>query len=287
MSTIPIHDLTETDETSCKVMELNMPSDYATNEAHRHNYYEVLFFIQGSGKHMVDFDVHEIRGRSIHFVAAGQVHALQRSKDTKGYLIAFSKEFMFLNSTDNSILSEFPAFNKSAEPVLIIDKPTCGELEGLVNNMQKLYGSTDPYKDKMLGAYISIFLMKCRSLLTTHEKDKKDAASSQVFRKFNDLLEEKFIELHKVSDYAERMNVSANHLSETIKKITGSTAGELILDRLVLEAKRLLLHSDITAKEVAYHLHYSDPSYFSRFFKTKTGMSPEEFRKHTREKYQH
>jgi AraC family transcriptional activator of pobA len=130
-------------------------------------------------------------------------------------------------------------------------------------------------------------LLKCRGMMQVKGSGKNDALSQQLLQRFNLLLEERFITLHKVNEYAELMNVSPNHLSETIKKVTGKTAGELIQDRLVLEAKRLLLHSAITAKEIAYYLNFNDPSYFSRFFKTNAGLAPEEFRRQSREKYQH
>jgi AraC-like DNA-binding protein len=283
---IPVHDLIETDDTSCKIIALNIPLDYSTNEAHRHNYFEVLFFTKGSGKHMIDFDVHDIKPQSLHFVSAGQVHAMNRSPDTKGYVIAFSREFMFLNTNDTSVLNDFPAFNKTAEPVLSLSNELCAEMESLVKNMEAVYQSSDPYKEKILGSFISILLFKCKSLVNMSAGSKNDAASAHIMQRFNSLLEEKFIELHKVNEYAELMNVSPNHLSESIKKVTGKTAGDLIQDRLILEAKRILLHSPITAKEIAYHLNFNDPSYFSRFFKSNTGLSPEEFRKQSREKYQ-
>jgi AraC family transcriptional activator of pobA len=284
---IPIHDLVESDDTSCKIIRLNVPSDYSTNEAHRHSYYELLFFTSGAGKHMIDFDIHEIKPQSLHFVAAGQVHAMSRSNDTKGYVIAFSKEFLFLNATDISVLNEFPAFNKTAHPILSLNDELFAETEDLVKSMEREYNSANPYKDKMLGAFICILLLKCRGAMHITGSEKNDAASEKVLQRFNDLLEDKFIELHKVNEYADLMNVSPNHLSETIKKITGKTAGDMIQNRLILEAKRLLLHSAITAKEIAYHLNFNDPSYFSRFFKTNTGLAPEEFRKQSREKYQH
>jgi AraC family transcriptional regulator, transcriptional activator of pobA len=284
---IPIHDLVESDDTSCRIIRLNVPSDYSTNEAHRHSYYELLFFTSGEGKHMIDFDIHEIRPQSLHFVSAGQVHAMSRSADTKGFVIAFSKEFMFLNATDIAILNDFPAFNKTAHPVLALEKEVFLEIERLITDMEREFNGTNPYKDKMLGAFICILLLKCKSLLRITGNEKTDIASQQVLQKFNAILEEKFIVLHKVNEYADLMNLSPNHLSETIKKITGKTAGEMIQDRLILEAKRMLLHSAITAKEIAYHLNFNDPSYFSRFFKTNTGHAPEEFRKLSREKYQH
>lgn len=284
---IPIHELIEPDDTSCKILPLNVPSDYSSSEAHRHNYYELLFFIKGSGTHMIDFDNHDINHQSIHFVSAGQVHALNRGKETKGYVVAFSKEFVFLHTADKTILNDLPAFNKTAGPVLKLDDKSCAEMESLVRSMEREYNNANAFKEKLLGSYISILLLKCRLLFNESVSAKTiDNSSRQLLLRFNDLLEEQFIRLHKVNEYADLLHVSPNHLSETIKKITGKTAGDLIQDRLILEAKRLLLHSGVTAKEIAYHLHYNDPSYFSRFFKTNTGLAPEEFRKQIREKYQ-
>lgn len=283
---IPVHQLEETDNTSFKVMALNAPSDYSSNDAHRHDYYELLFFTEGSGKHMIDFETHSIGPKSIHFVAPGQVHALIRTPETKGFVIAFSKEFMFINSTDISVLNDFPAFNNISTPVLALDEYLYSETNGIVEKMGEEEKGSDPYKDKILGALITILLLKCKSRLSFKAKTGTDSVSGQVLIRFNNLLEEKFMELHKVNEYSDLMNISPNHLSETLKKSTGKTAGELIQERLILEAKRLLLHADISTKEIGYHLNFSDPSYFSRFFKANTGLSPEEFRKQSREKYQ-
>ena len=98
-------------------------------------------------------------------------------------------------------------------------------------------------------------------------------------------VEEKFLTLHKVNDYADLLAVTPNHLNDTTKKVTGKTALELIQDRLLLEAKRLLLHTEQTAKEISYQLGYNDPSYFTRFFKAQTERTPDDFRRQIREKY--
>lgn len=285
---IPVHDLEENEDLHCKIIRLNLPLDYATDEAHRHSYYELLFFEKGKGKHMIDFDLYDISDKSIHFVSAGQVHALSRSKNTKGFVVAFSREFMFLNGTDPNLLTDFPAFNKTADPLISLKDDDCNEIESLIKNMEIVCKGDAPYKERMIGAFISILLYKCKPIFQNSTgRRMPDMISLQLFQRFKNLLEERFIELHKVNEYADLLNVSPNHLSETIKKVSGKTAGEQIQDRLILEAKRLLLHSTVSAKEIAYHLSFNDPSYFSRFFKINTGTSPEEFRKQIREKYQH
>jgi len=285
---IPIHELIESQEESYKVVKLNTPTEYSAMEAHRHNYYEILFFNSGGGTHMIDFDTHMICEQSLHFVSSGQIHALNRDTSVTGYVVIFSKEFLILNSVDKLLISDFPAFNKTAFPILTTSVKIYSELLSLVIQMEAECEGKNPFKDQVLASYITILLLKCKALLTDTVLYKTtDAASQQLMQRFNNLLEEKFITLHKVNEYADLLNVTPNHLSETIKKITGKTAGDIIHQRLILEAKRLLLHSSITAKEVAYALNFNDPSYFSRFFKANTNLSPENFRKEIRKKYHH
>lgn len=285
---IPVHELVETETTYCKIVKLDVPTGYQVTEAHRHTYYEIMFFSNGGGEHMIDFNYYPVKDHSIHFVSSGQVHALNRNKESTGHVVIFSKDFPVLNATDKHILNEFPAFNKTVSSIFTPGAAVFEEIENIVKIMHSEYVGGSAYKEKILSSYVSILLLKCKNLLTdTDEYKRTDTASLELLQKFNNLMEDNFITLHKVSDYAERLNITPNYLSDVIKKATGKTAGELIHDRIILEAKRLLLHSSITAKELAYTLNFNDPSYFSRFFKTNTGMSPEAFRTEIRKKYQH
>ena len=89
-----------------------------------------------------------------------------------------------------------------------------------------------------------------------------------------------------VQDYANMIGISSSHLTDTVKAVTGFTPGQLIRQKLALEAKRLLVHSNATVAEIGYRLNFYDASYFGRFFKREVGMSPAAFRQLTREKYQ-
>ena len=106
-----------------------------------------------------------------------------------------------------------------------------------------------------------------------------------LIKKFKNLVAQHFAEEQSVHAYAERLGVSTGHLSDVIKSMTGSSPGQLIRNEIVLEAKRLLVHTELTIAEIGYSLSFEDPSYFSRFFKRETGMNPAVFRLQTREKY--
>lgn len=284
---IPVHDLTVAQARSFTARRFtSFNGDEDNEQAHRHNYYEVLFFVKGKGSHMIDFETHALHSTTLHFISPGQVHALNRKQGVEGYVVNFTKEFFVVNGGNVSVLNEFPAFNKIVFPILTTQAGDFDELLCLVQQMSAEILKNSPLKETVLVAYLNLLLTKCKALLIETTDYKKNNEPTQLLvQRFNTLLEENFIELRKINDYAERLSLSPNHLSTAIKKITGKTAGDLIHQRLVLEAKRLLLHSDNTAKEIAYLLNFNDPPYFTRFFKSNTGFSPENFRKEIRKQH--
>lgn len=288
MNEIPKHQLLQTSILPCKIAKLDFSGGHEVDDAHRHNGNQIFLFTKGGGTHMIDFNYYPIDDNTIQFITEDQIHSLNSNDDTEGYVIVFTKEVVVLNSGDKFLFNDLPFYNKSRPPVLNPSKEVFDELLEMVIIMLKEYSRENPFKENILGSFISIFLLKCKNLFSESiAVNKIDTASQQLHKNFYNLLEEHFIQFHKVNEYADLLNVTPNHLSETIKKVTGKTAGDIIHERLILEAKRRLLHSSISAKELAYELNFNDPSYFSRFFKSNTGLSPEAFRKEIREKYHH
>ena len=97
-------------------------------------------------------------------------------------------------------------------------------------------------------------------------------------RRREQLVSKQFVTKQSVADYADQLGVTVNHLNKTVKAATGYTPGQLIRQEIVLEAKRLMQHTDLTATEIGYRLAFDDPSYFGRFFKREVGVSPGQFR---------
>jgi len=106
----------------------------------------------------------------------------------------------------------------------------------------------------------------------------EDTAEICILRDFKSLVEQKYRKWHQVQNYASEINITPKHLSQTVKNVTGKVAKEYIQDRLVLESKRLLLHTDQAIKEIAYEIGFKEPLHFSNFFKKQTGVSPSDFR---------
>jgi AraC family transcriptional regulator, transcriptional activator of pobA len=290
-SNIPIHNFHVNDDdhaVSFRIVKLETKTGYIASEPHRHAYYEIFIFNDGGGTHMIDFENIEIKSNSIHFVSPGQVHMVSRGIGSNGYVMLFSREFFYFNTENKNMLLEFPFLdNPTARTFLNLSGEQAAGIDHLVQEISREFSSPDPFREDILRSYITILLLKCKAWYEASGDRQKphETAAAQLVQNFRLLVEEQFIQCHKVNDYAQLLNVTPNHLNEVTKKITGRTASDLIQDRILLEAKRLLLHSNLTGKEVAYSIGFNDPSYFSRFFRTNTGISPEAFRSQNREKY--
>ena len=267
----------------------NTTYPHKTNWPHRHNYYEICFFINGSGKHEIDFVTHPIHSKSVHFISPGQVHLIARDKGYHGFLIVFTREFYSLDTFHQDLLQYLPFFNnRTMLPILNLNDQQFEDLLVLLKQMQKEYLSGMTMTKGVLRSFLQILLLKCRDFYLQHfaHKEKMNEPHFRHVQQFNLLVEQHFHKLHLVQDYSELLSLSPSQLNKYVKQITGHTAGEVIIDRLILEAKRLLLYTPLSNKEIAYELNYEDPSYFSRIFRKKTGQSPSGFRKLMDEKYQ-
>ncbi|MEJ7682130.1 MAG: helix-turn-helix domain-containing protein [Segetibacter sp.] len=108
---------------------------------------------------------------------------------------------------------------------------------------------------------------------------KQQNYNSLLLRNFQKLIDRHYKEKKLTKDYAAMLYVTPNHLNALSKDVMGRSAGELIRDRLLLEAKRLLVNAEMTVSEIAFELDFEDNSYFSKFFKKYVGLTPEIFRK--------
>lgn len=280
---IPIHDFSEDDKTSIpfEFSTLEQKTDYDTTKHHRHNYYEIFLFVEGGGYHDIDFQEIPIQPRSVHFVSPGQVHLVRRALDSYGFVLFFSRDFYSLNLQNKDILFDLPFLNNnSVNPAINLDETRFQELFTLMKSVQQEYEANEGRQEDILRSYLNIMLHKSKQFYTEVNGEQEEQVNpvNQLVQSYKILIEKNFSKLHLVKQYADQLSTTPEYLTEATKKVCGKTASEMISDRIVLEAKRLLMYSDLSNKEIAHVLNYDDPSYFSRFLKNKIGMSPSEFR---------
>ncbi|KAA0989691.1 helix-turn-helix domain-containing protein [Dyadobacter aurulentus] len=255
-----------------------------TDTPHRHTYYEILFVEEGQGFHEIDFHSYTVQGAGLHFLTPGQVHLLTFSSSFQGFIVAFSEDFYTFYNPVNQPLSQLPFFQPTRrQPIITLSETEKRYFHNILENMvsDHLNGEAD---QALIGRYLGVFLQKCALLSQHHVQPEESGAQSipELIGRFQEMVEKNFRQMHEVKQYANALSVSPDYLSKLTKKYLGTPSQEYILDKLLLEAKRLLVFTGLSSKEIAYHIHLDDPSYFSRIFKKKTGLTPNEYRDQVR-----
>jgi AraC-like DNA-binding protein len=246
---------------------------------HRHDFYHVVWVTHGGGYHIIDSERYEVKPDTLFFMAPGQVHDFQLSEDATGFTINFSAEFFALQLQNKKMLNEIPVY-KLERPIAAVhlDPTQAASLRPLVDDIATEYeGELDGYHD-VLRSYLSIFLTKASRFADPATTADSSIRNLALARRFKGLLEQQFRTVGDVAEYARQLRVTERALNEATRRVLGATANKLVRDRLMLEAKSLLLHSEISISQVAYQLAFDDPAYFSRCFKKHTGRSPVDYR---------
>lgn len=250
-----------------------------TNAPHRHDFYDILFITEGTGTHTIDFVTYEVKPCSIFFLTPGQVHSWDLSSDIKGYTIFFTPEFYLMDCNKKKLL-DFPFFHSiNNRPCLYLDCLVDPVIKQTISEIFNENKQTELGRDNIVRAYLDVLLTKLsRHYFDNTNLEKSNKITYRV-RELESLIDGNFREIRSVKEYASRMNISAKHLNDICKKALNKTVSNLIQERVMLEAKRLLLHSDLTVSQIADQLKFFDKSHFVRFFKKQANQSPELFRR--------
>src|SRR6218665_208244 len=247
---------------------------------HRHNYFVIIWVKKGTGVHMIDLDKFELQNDTVYCITPGQVHLLKQNGDAEGYVMSFTAEFMGTEESNLDLLFNTGLFNTfSHSPVIRVDAEVKDEMEDAVKRMMKEYANFFLLRSEILRGFLKIFLIY---LTRQFEKTNQQPAQSKnidLMRRFLSLLEKNYITKRMVTHYADELVVTPNYLNEVVKKVSGFPASHHIQQRIILEAKRQAAYSNVTMKEVAYHLGFDDMAHFSKFFKNAAGVSFTDFKK--------
>jgi len=252
----------------------------------RTNTFSVSLLTDGEAIYKIGMREYSMKAGSFYFMSPQQLRYYKKVKPWKGYVFIFSEEFIRLNSAI-SIYSEYPFFKLDANVQLNLSDDQLIELLPLLDNLYTYYTGTEYDKLKYIFHYMSLILLKAHKWHAEQQAITPETYKPVMLSKaFDDLLEKHFFEiasqhadrLPAVSDFAAQLNVSSNYLSDTVKKETGKTPTQIIKERTILEAKSLLRNTKLTVSEVAYFLLFDDPSYFAKYFKAGTGVSPSDFK---------
>jgi len=247
---------------------------------HRHSFYHLVLFTEGSGRHTIDFHHFQARPYQIYFMIPGQVHTWDFEGDMEGYVVNFSDSFFKSFLLQPEYLDSFSFLDQdSSNNVLMLSESVRAHVCGLFEELLSQNARASAWRDDMVRVLLlQIFLIIEQSDSVDRKRNAEKGKNATV-RNFMRLIDKHYDHLRLPGQYAEMLNVTPNHLNALCKEHVGMQAGELIRNRIVLEAKRLLINLDLTVSEIAYKLNFNDNSYFTKFFRKETGMTPEDFRK--------
>ena len=286
IATLPFH-LPADDTLPFEIGRLETTHSLQTaSRPHRHRFYEIIWVRDGSGVHTIDFQDHPLQQRSLFLLSPGQVHAVQIDAPLSGFLVLFTADFLGLDATHPRLLSALRFFRPGlANPVLTLTTSEAAALEHSLEHLEAEFRAMQPVRHEMLRAYLDILVLTISRFAITHQPVAA-SAPTPVQQQFDQLIEQHYRRTMRVADYADMLAITPGHLNDLIKAVSGQTASARIAERVVLEAKRLLAHSDQQIAQIAAELGFDDPAYFGRFFRRHTGKTPGQFRAAIREKYQ-
>lgn len=239
---------------------------------HKHDeYYELIFLSEGSGFHCIESEKHIVSSPEVYILKPGQLHFWQFTSIPKGFVMLFkASEFDIVSESDLwEMLRKF-------SDIVRLDLKSGGFPEFLLNEIYEEFTFGAEYSREIIHGLLKALLGK---LLQASEKlSGKPGVPRAIFGKFQALLDKEGGRLHRVNEYAVLLNVTPQHLNAICRKKAGKSSSEMIVARVLLEAKRYILYTDNTINEIADMLAFSDASNFVKFFKKTEGVTPVRFR---------
>lgn len=286
-NTIPVIDICNLDSNANDRKNI-LAADLATyitdhpalHNPHRHSCYHFVLFTDGVGSHSIDFEQFRVKPGQVYFMVPGQVHSWNFKSNINGFIVNFSEDLISAFLHNKQYLQQF-SFFKGVAADSVINLPVSALQEAATICKHIITETADDkllHTDMINSLLISFFIIVQRECKLP--VGKIDIPQSMlVLSNFRSLVDEHFTEMKLPKDYASLLYITPNHLNALCTDLLGRSAGEVIRDRVLLEAKRLLVNAGSNISEIAYSLGFTDNSHFSKFFKKYEGLTPEAFRK--------
>lgn len=240
---------------------------------HKHDFFQIVLVTKGKGYHQIDFMKHKVVPRQVYLMKPGQMHSWELSKEVQGLVVEFNTQSLnFLK--DSTTLIHNMTF--SPDVYEFQDQRQFHDLLNLTEMMRKEFLQGKDMQDLCLQGYLTGFLIQ---LIRSYKDSPGLPKGISIIQKFKSLVENHFKNEHAVDFYAKTLGLSPQALTMQISRAIGKPPRQIIQERILLEAKRFLVFSDIGIAEIGFELGFDDANYFTRFFRTHEKETPAAFRK--------
>ncbi|WP_194778566.1 helix-turn-helix domain-containing protein [Pararhodonellum marinum] len=243
---------------------------------HRKTVYDFIVIKEGEAQRTFGLTNYSLKPNQVFLMPSNQITSTPFiSPDIRGYYCHFNLSFLE---------GLIPYFDKLFifKTNLVVINLSQGKIDSICYKLDVLsdLSNTDlKHKKAQLALALMAVLFEIENHIPVAGEKRNVSSSERITAEFKRLLNNHIRSLKKVGDYADLLNISPNHLNKCVKIESGKSANQWILDSLLLESKSLLIQSNSSISEISFALNFDDPSYFSRFFKASTGLSPLQYRR--------
>ncbi|OPB94511.1 helix-turn-helix domain-containing protein [Elizabethkingia ursingii] len=231
----------------------------------------------------VDFKQYTTDSSSIFFINSNQHFSIEKAGEESGLMIYYNRDFYCVQIHDAEVACDGILFNNLSNiPVIGLSPTDKIMITYIFNAIEEEFKVVKAQREEMLRVYLKQIIILSTRLWSMQHLDKTHDATDNdtaFFRQFSLFVENHYREKHTVADYAKLMGIAPKTLTQKLRKMNMTQPNEVIKDRIILEAKRLLIYTEMSAKQIAYALGYEDPAYFNRLFSLKVGDNTSSFRK--------
>lgn len=252
-------------------------------KAHYHDFYTLILFTAGDGIIRINNDSYRVQPKTICLIAPDQEHSFEGLEETEGTIFFFCQDFYVEEFSFIRLLNVFSCTSQVtgniSDHCLYLSDKEFDQISEVNKMIGREYEVHTPLNNSatILRSLLNVMLLKLSGLYDA--KSKKSIKSDSIFiHKLSRLVDSYFIHEHHISFYTSAFNVSEKQLNEICNKNFNCGLKKILKDRLMQEARKLLVSSELSVSEISYKLNFEDNSYFNKVFKKQTGLTPKRFR---------
>jgi AraC family transcriptional activator of pobA len=248
---------------------------------HSHRYlHQIMFVATGGGAFTVETNTVTFGADTLIVLAPTVVHSFRFEPDTEGLVISFTEDVVRDVADRQGTLVTRLAAAESAIVIPLPNRKRIARVSGLARDILDELKLGRGGAQIAMRSYLALLIVEIARLgfQAPESQGAKPGALDETVARLRELVEDNFRTTRNLGAYAGWLAMTPDRLNDHCKKVTGVTAGHLLRQRLLVEAKRQLIFTGQSVSEIAYSLNFSDPSYFSRFFRKYTGQTPQQFR---------
>lgn len=244
----------------------------------KNKFYTIFLFKAAEGSIIIDHQEFDLKPLKFFFINYNQVYHFKDFQSNVGDVLMFTKSFYNYVYTGNKMIKSDTALNDVA-PYLLLSEESEIDLSQTFEELRREYLKNKLLRKEIICLLLKVFVLKY--IRNSNKKNRIDRSlnhKKEIVEKFGYLVNQYYKDLKTTSKYAEKLNLSPNYLNVLIKESLDISAGQMIKNRVILEAQRLLMHTTLSVIEISYELGFNDNSHFGKYFKSATKYSPNEYR---------